>query len=664
MANLIQALRDLVEQLAASPELLILAGFVVAMLEAVAILGLLVPGILLLMAIAALVGWDPPWMLALTAALALGAMAGDGLSFWIGRRYRDRLAALAPTTRSGRWLENGRSLFRRHGGRSIFIARFLGPARPVIPLVAGSLDMPVRDFVSRMLIACVLWAPAMVLPGALFGESLELAAEFGGRLVVLILLLVVGAWALQACVRLVYGWASKRSTWWLKRLGNGLRRHPRFGRLAGPLLVPGQREVVPVLGLAIVLLMSFVVLLTVLTLAVLDAPGAQSAAGATATLAGSLRTPLADPLFVVLGLAGSAPAAMVLAVGFALILAVVRRRVALVHWLLAVGVGTLLGVALDGVLGALPIRVAGPDVPFVTLTLMHGFAAVIAAKDLAPNQRKWLYLAATGALLLTGFARLYLGLTGLYALVVSAALAVTWLTLVGIAYRVRARPARRMAALHLVAAFCVLGAAGAVTANVLGFADLLRLQQSQPTAVQVDAERWWATGQRENGRGLPARRTVFGNAERKRFDAQLAASRSTLEAALDAGGWTPLPKVDKDAIRAVFSGRGSGERLPHLPRDFNGRTQEVARRLELGDDRWAVLRAWRSGWQLTPDDRPVWLVQVRVVQPRSYVRLFTLWRRDPVAGTDGIDALRRTTPDWRWRRDGSDSAWRVDAQRR
>lgn len=654
-------LRALLEQWSASPELVVLAGFLVAFLEALAIVGLLVPGILLLLAIAALIGWDPAWMLALTAALALGAMAGDGISYWIGRRYRGRLAMLPVTTRRGRWLENGRALFRRHGGRSVFIARFVGPARPMVPLVAGSLNMPVRDFVLRMTVACWLWAPAMVIPGALFGESLELAAEFGGRLVVLIVLLVVGAWVLVAGVRAVYGWASWRSTWWLKRLGNWLRRHPRFGRLAGPLLVPGQREVVPVLGLALVLLISFAVFLTVLTLAVINAPQALSAAGATATLAGSLRTPLADPLFVVLGLAGSAPAALALAVGMALFLLAARRRVALVHWGLAVGIGTLLAMALDGVLGWLPIRVAGPDVPFATLTLMHGFAAVIAAKDLPAVRRKWLYLAASGALLLTGFARLYLGLAGLYALGVSVALSVTWLTLVGIAYRVRARPARRHAAWRLVVAFALLGAVGAVSANVLGFADLLRVQQSTPPAVAVDAQQWWATGQREDGTRLPARRTVFGNAERKRFDAQVAVPQATFEATLDAAGWTPLPEIDEDAVRAVFSGRGAGERLPHLPRDFNGRTQELKRRLALDDERWAVLRAWRSGWQLTPDERPVWLVQVRVVRPKSYLGLFTLWRRDPQAGTLGIDRLRAGADEWRWQRDPEIPVWRADA---
>ncbi|MBY6204031.1 hypothetical protein [Halomonas denitrificans] len=661
------ALQTMTEQLAASPGLLLAAGFLVAFVEAAAIVGLLVPGIFLLFLIAALVGWNPSMMVAMSAAFALGAMAGDGLSYALGRRYRHRLAALPPTSRSGRWLDSGRAFFRRHGGRSVFIARFVGPVRPIVPVVAGSLGMPAAAFVPRMVIASLLWAPAMVIPGALFGQSLEVAAEFGTRVVVLLLLAVLGGWLLVSLVRGAYAWGSRRSTWWFKRLGGWLRRHPRFGRLAGPLLVPGQREVIPVLGLAAMLLLSFTALLAVLTLAIVNAPPALSEAVGTvtgaATLSGSLRTPLADPLFVVLGLAGSAPVAVALGLGVTLFLAAAGRSVALVHWLLAVVLGTALAQGLYGLLGLLPMRVARPDVAFASLVLMHGFLAVIAAKDLAATQRKWLYLAATAALVLIGFARLYLGRADLYALGVAAALAVVWLTLVGIAYRVRARPARTRSAWALVAVFVLLAAGGSVVANGMGYSRVLQGQQQGPPVRSVAESCWWSRGRDCDGTELPRRRTVFGDPGGQVFDAQVAADAEVLRNALDEADWQPLPPLGVRAIRAVLARRVDADRLPHLARDFNGRTQEVARRLPLGDDRWAVLRAWRSGWQLTPDGRPVWLIQVRVVTPTTVAGLFATWRRDASRSDEGIDALRRAGSDWRWRRDGDEDILRADARR-
>nr|WP_240956458.1 VTT domain-containing protein [Wenzhouxiangella sp. XN79A] len=655
-------LGQFIEPLLADPAMLLAAGFLIAFLEALAVVGLIVPGILLLLLIGAGIGWDPPLMAALSAAFALGAMLGDGLSYLLGRRYRDRLAALPPESRTGRWLGRGRAFFRRHGGRSVFIARFVGPLRPIVPVVAGSLGLPARHFLPRMVIACLLWAPAMVVPGALFGESLELAAEFGGRLVVLLLVLLIGGWLAINGVRIGYDLASRRSTWWLKRLGQWLRRHPRLGRLAGPLLVPGQREVIPVLGLAGVLLLSSAVLLTLLTLALLTASPMLPERVAATTLSGSLRTPLADPVFVVLGLAGSPVVVLVVGLGLAAFFAAAGRRLALIHWGLAVGVGSLLAYGLAALLGALPMYVPGPDLPFAALVLLHGFAAVIAAKDLPATRRKWLYLAVTAALMLFGFARLYLGQAQLYSLAIALALAVGWVTLIGIAYRVRVGPSPRRWAHRLIGLFVMFGLGGAVAANALGYGALLDTQQQPLPSVVVDAERWWTTGARASGETLSSRRTVLGSAAVQRFDVQLAARAETFRRALDAAGWQPLPPLDANALRAVFRSRLVPEALPHLPRDYNGQAQQIARRLPLGDGRWVVLRAWRSSWRLSPDERPVWLIQMRLVEPVTVAGLFNTWRRLDDPADEAMQRLRAAGEAWRWRSGAPDGPWRADAR--
>ena len=657
---MIETLRGFIESLVADPALLLIAGFLIAFLEALAVVGLIVPGILLLLLIGAGIGWDPPLMLALTVAFALGAWSGDGLSYALGRRYRDRLASVSPGSRIGLWLARGRAFFGRHGGRSVLIARFVGPLRPIVPVVAGSLDLPARAFVPRMLLAGALWAPAMVLPGALFGESLELAAEFGGRLVVLLLVLLIGGWLVINGVRVGYDLAARRSTWWLKRLGRWLRDHPRLGRLAGPLLVPGQREVIPVLGLAGVLLLSFAGLLTLLTLAALQASPMLPERVVATTLSGSLRTPLADPVFVALGLAGSPSVVLVVGLGMAAFFALADRRQALIHWALAIGVGSLLASALAALLKALPFYVPGPDLPFAGLVLLHGFAAVVAAKDLPATRRKWLYLAATAALMLFGFARLYLGQAQLYALAIALALAICWITLVGIAYRVRVRASRRRSSFALIALFVLFGAIGAIAANAQGYGALLGAQQAPLPQVSVDGDAWWRLGTRASGEALPERRTLLGDGEVQRFDVQLAGSAETIRTALDRAGWQPLPPLDAEALRALFRTRRVPEALPHLPREFNGRAQDIARRLPLGDGHWVVVRAWRSGWQLTPDQRPVWLVQLRLLRPVTMAGLFNTWRRQDDPDGRALAAFHAAGEDWRWRAAG-DATRRADA---
>src|SRR6056297_3424388 len=138
--------QQLLQWSADHPGLVIGAGFLLAFFEALALVGIVVPGILLLFLLGALVGWDLPLLAMLVLAVMSGAVAGDGLSFWVGYRNRGRLRDRWPFARRAHWLDLGEQFFIGHGGKSIFIARFIGPLRPVLPLVAGSLGMPPAIF--------------------------------------------------------------------------------------------------------------------------------------------------------------------------------------------------------------------------------------------------------------------------------------------------------------------------------------------------------------------------------------------------------------------------------------------------------------------------------------------------------------------------------------
>ena len=71
-----------------------------------------------------------------------GAVLGNSVSYWIGRRYGGGLARLWPFSLEPDLLPNGMRFFERHGGKSVFIGRFFGPIRAVIPLAAGIMRMP------------------------------------------------------------------------------------------------------------------------------------------------------------------------------------------------------------------------------------------------------------------------------------------------------------------------------------------------------------------------------------------------------------------------------------------------------------------------------------------------------------------------------------------
>lgn len=150
-----------------------LAIFLIALVESLAIAGLLVPGVVLLVAVTAMAGsGDMALMTAITWAFA-GAVCGDMLSFALGRVFHQDIKRLSIFQRHPQWIGRGEGFFRRYGMLSIVIGRFVGPIRPVIPLVAGMFDMPVWRFTLVNVLSALAWAPIYVVPGYTAGQALH-----------------------------------------------------------------------------------------------------------------------------------------------------------------------------------------------------------------------------------------------------------------------------------------------------------------------------------------------------------------------------------------------------------------------------------------------------------------------------------------------------------
>ena len=116
-------------------------------------------------------------------------MLGDGVSYYLGRRFRSHLLDIWPFSRYPGLMERGTRFFHRHGAKSVVAGRFIGPLRPIIPAVGGMMGMGPSRFVAVDVPACVLWAPSFLLPGMLFGASLEVASQYTGRLTVMLVIL-------------------------------------------------------------------------------------------------------------------------------------------------------------------------------------------------------------------------------------------------------------------------------------------------------------------------------------------------------------------------------------------------------------------------------------------------------------------------------------------
>jgi membrane protein DedA with SNARE-associated domain len=144
--------------------------FVTSFGESFAFVSLLFPGTSLLIAAGALVAAGSLHYFPILAGAVIGAVLGDTVSFWIGHRFGGGIARVWPFTRSPELLPSGIRFFARHGGKSVFIGRFFGPMRAVIPLAAGVMRMPRDRFWFANITSAIVWAPMLLFAGDVVGD--------------------------------------------------------------------------------------------------------------------------------------------------------------------------------------------------------------------------------------------------------------------------------------------------------------------------------------------------------------------------------------------------------------------------------------------------------------------------------------------------------------
>ncbi len=174
-----QWLETLTQWLAGHPQWLGLALLIVACMECLAVVGLIIPGTVLVFAIAVLAGSG---VLSLVETLLLGfigGLIGDLLSYALGRRYHQGIRSLRGLRDHPEWLVQAEHYFQRYGVASLLVGRFIGPLRPMLPMTAGMLDMPFGRFLLVSLCAAAGWSMAYLLPGWSAGAAIRLPLEEG-----------------------------------------------------------------------------------------------------------------------------------------------------------------------------------------------------------------------------------------------------------------------------------------------------------------------------------------------------------------------------------------------------------------------------------------------------------------------------------------------------
>ncbi|WNW13285.1 bifunctional DedA family/phosphatase PAP2 family protein [Pseudomonas sp. DTU_2021_1001937_2_SI_NGA_ILE_001] len=165
--------------LGANPSWVAVAIFIVAFVECVAIAGIVVPGTVLMFAIAALAGSG---ILDLSTVLLLGfagGLLGDLVSYVLGRRFHQNIRQLPGLRSHPEWMSGAEAYFQRYGIASLLVGRFIGPLRPMLPMIAGMCDMPFPRFLAVSIVAAIGWSIAYLLPGWAAGAAVRLPLPEG-----------------------------------------------------------------------------------------------------------------------------------------------------------------------------------------------------------------------------------------------------------------------------------------------------------------------------------------------------------------------------------------------------------------------------------------------------------------------------------------------------
>ncbi len=173
------------------PDWALIIIFLIAFGEALLVIGLFVPSTAVLVGAGTLVGAGklPFWPVII--ATILGCIIGDQVSYWAGRLFGERLKTFWPLNRYPHLVAKGEEFFRKNGGKSIALGRFVPGVKAVVPGIAGMFGMSQVFFLAVNVSSGIVWGFAHVLPGVLLGQALSLAGELSGRLLFVLLILLV-----------------------------------------------------------------------------------------------------------------------------------------------------------------------------------------------------------------------------------------------------------------------------------------------------------------------------------------------------------------------------------------------------------------------------------------------------------------------------------------
>lgn len=607
-ANLPEWLQPLTEWMSTHSTWAGVIIFLTAFTESMLIIGAIVPGAVIMLSVGGLVGIGALELLPTIVWAILGAVFGDWLSFWIGRHFKDTLCSVWPIKKHPQIIERGQAFFLKHGGKSIALGRFVGPLRGAVPTVAGMMGMSPTRFMIVNVISAIGWAPAYILPGVVLGASFTLISQVAPRLGIFFGVVIGVLWLAVQLVRWLFNYIQPRAASWIDRVLAWSQAHPRLGKAAAALLDPQRPEAVALTVLGMLLLFCAWLVFTA-ALRVLGRSYVPGVDEAVYRLLQNWRAPWSDQIMVAFSQMGDIAVTVPLTVGVLIFFIWRKYWLAAAHWLAAVVFASVVTVLLKAWLQTPRpaelyeglVSYAFPSSHSTITTVAFGFLAVVTAHAL-PKAWRWIpYVASSLVISLVAFSRLFLGAQWLSDVLGGLFIGVTWVALLGVAYRRHSRVV--VPVTHIVAVASALFVAASGLHIYQHHARELARYTPQPIIKSMDHETWW----HGDWRTLPAYRSDLKGDLLNPLTVQWAGELEKIQGELVARGWQLAPRFSFYNALLWFAPEPDLDDLPVLPKIHNGRHEALRMfTCEHKDRRCLLLRLWSADAILRPN-QSLWI---------------------------------------------------------
>jgi membrane protein DedA with SNARE-associated domain/membrane-associated phospholipid phosphatase len=591
--------------------------------ESIAFIGTFIPGSTAMFVAGALVGTGSlnlGWVFACAIA---GAVAGDAASYWFGASHRDTIAQLRPFRTHPGMLAAGQRYFEAHGAKSVIFARFIAPLRAVVPVVAGMLGMTPGRFLGINIVSALVWAPVHILPGVVFGASIELAGAVSFRLVAVLAIVVALTWLTFRLTSLLVSHARAWTDTSRRSLLHWARRHDRgvIGRAVLSVLDPKHQSAALIAIISVLLLVSAAVFFSTLHDVSRGDPLVQVDVSVYRFLQ-SFRSSWGEAVLAVFATLGSVTTLSVLTVMVTVWMTVEHRWRTVAYWLTAVAFSQLLILAIQittqrSVPGAVASDLrAFPSNHVAASVVIYGFLSFILERRVGMVSRILVAMATVFILFAVAFAGIYFGRFTFSDAVGGAALAATWVFLIALTavWRFPARPPRRpwmpAAVLAVVCASVALQFRASLQATA---------PEPAPPPIVVTPLQWTDTVWRT----FSCYRSSMEGDRREPITIQWSATAGQISAQLKERGWEEGTRLSARSILSLVSPSVAATALPVLPRLNNGQPSTlVFTREHLSADERDVLRFWQTKYEVKrpggQPPTPIWLgsvVHERLLRP-------------------------------------------------